>query len=554
MGVVGALAARSDAAYTVAQMTIAGMSAPLSAREKYDKLESYYYNRQTFSDVMAMIASRMGDNAPKTARSLKTPAYRVVEFHAAHLWPGQDLTEAFQFQNASAALQAAIRQVWDWSNFGARRNVIARRFAMLGDVFILVAQSSDRKRVFFRSIDPRYVTNHLFDDQDRGFLVYIRTDIPSVTVNENEEETTTWDTAIWDKARNSYRLWQGHGKGAGSKIQALGTPTLEGSITGLFRIDFIPIVHAPFKDDGAGLGLGAYELQIGKIDEANSMATELHAKLFRHNQPTRVVMAKAVDGTGAPMPAPRIPGFEGYMRTPANPGVTYGTNGTSHGDGAASSVSITQVGDEQWIYLDGNAEIEDLIPKINYEDALKILVDYMGELEDDMPEMAYSRIRELPGDASGVALRYRLMGAIDRALEARANIMPALVRLNQMAVTIGRNVGLFQDIQGEYESGALDHSFKLQPVIPESEMERLEADSSRASVAVVKDQAGWPRRQIFVEAGYTVPEATAMITARNAQNEEAVDLAQRAFDRGDDLGDGSGGNPSSGEGTGDGES
>ncbi len=541
MGVVGALAARSDAAYTVAQMTIAGMSAPISAREKYDKLESYYYNRQTFSDVMAMIAARMGDNAPKTARSLKTPAYRVVEFHASHMWPGQDLKEAFEFVGASAATEKAIRQVWEWSNFGARRNVIARRFAMLGDVFIKVAQSDDRKRVFFRSIDPRYVVNHLFDDQDRGFLIYIRTDIPNVVVSEDGEETTTWDTEIWDKRRNLYRLWRAHEQGAGSSIQALGAPSLQGSITALFRINFIPIVHAPFKDDGAGLGLGAYELQMGKIDEANSMATELHAKLFRHNQPTHVVMAKATDKTGAPMPAPRIPGLEGYMR-PANPGVTYGTNGTSRGTGEASSVYVEQVGDEQWIYLPGNAEIEDLIPKINYADALSILVDYMGELEDDMPEMAYSRIRELPGDASGIALRYRLMGAIDRALEARANILPALVRLDQMAVTVGQNVGLFQDA-GKYEDGALDHGFKLQPVIPENEMEKLEADSQRASVAVVKDQAGWPRGQIFVEAGYTQVEATRMIEARDEQNSEAIDLAQRAFDRGNNLGDGSGGNP-----------
>jgi hypothetical protein len=549
MPVYGAAASPGEsAAFAAAQAAIGSIGRSISATEMYGRLESAYYNGQTFDDIIAYIERAMGANAPRRVKALRSPAFRVVEFYAGHIWPGESLDEAFTFQTGGSALEKAIRQVWTWSNFGAKRSMFARRYAMLGNLFIGVRQSPDKSRVFFRYLDPRWVTRHLFDDQDRGYLTYARLDIPQERVDDKGDIVNFWVTEIWDKQRDTYRRWE-HEQGAEASPEAMGATTHSGSIMSLFGIDFIPIVHAQFRDDASGLGLGAYQLQLGKIDEANRLATELHAKLFRHNQPTFVVSANSVDKTGRAMPAPVIPGLEGYRQRAANPGITYGTNGTQDTPGAVSTVDVINVGDEQWIYLPGNATIEDLIPKIAWGDALAVLVDYLGELAEDLPEMVYSQIKSMPGDASGQALRVRLMSAVDRANEARANVIPALIRANQMAITLGQNGNLFDGL-GDFASGRLDHTLSLLPVIPQNELEKLDADGKRAANAVVKDQAGWPRRTIFTEAGYTAPEADTMIGQRDEQNTASVALAQRAFDRGNNV-DGLGGNQGNG-GTGDG--
>lgn len=544
MQLYGAAASPGEAAgFAAAQAALKNIGGDISAGEMYQRLEATYYNGQTIDDIRTYIERAMGANTPRRVRSLVSPAYRVVEFHAGHLWPGETLDDAFRFRTGNASVEKAVRQVWDWSNFGAKRQMFARRFSMLGNLFLRVAQSSDKQRVFFRYIDPRWVTRHLFDDQDRGYLVYVRLDIPQTRINAQAEESTFYVTEIWDKGRNHYTRWE-HDQGAEAKPEVMGRPTHDGDISTLFGIDFIPIVHAPFKDDATGLGLGAYQVQLDKIEEANRLATELHAKLFRFNQPTNVVTANQVDKTGAPMPAPRIPGLEGYMRQPAQGSITYGTNGAQNTAGPVSAVEVVNVGDEQWIYLGGNAQIESLIPRIAWSDALSVLVHYLGELSEDLPEMVYSRISNMPGDASGEALRVRLMGAIDRAFEARANVLPALIRAGQMAITLGQNGGLFDGL-GTYADGSLNYTLSLLPVIPQNDLERIDVETKKAATAVVKDQAGWPRRLIFIEAGYTPAEADAMIGTREEQNATAIEAAQAAFDRGNNV-DGLGGNDPSG--------
>jgi hypothetical protein len=133
--------------------------------------------------------------------------------------------------------------------------------------------------------------------------------------------------------------------------------------------------------------------------------------------------------------------------------------------------------------LPGMAKLESLVPNINYEAALKILQDDMMELERDLPELAYARISEQGGgDLSGRAIRFMLTPAIDRALEARGNAEAALVRANQMALTIGAAAGLFRGV-GTYDAGDFDHSFAARPVITVSEEEEAAALLARAQAA-----------------------------------------------------------------------
>jgi hypothetical protein len=535
--VVGAAANGIDATYAGARAALADLGQPTSGTARYDLLEKYYSNNQVFTELFEFFARMAATGAarPDAVGQLRNPSYRTVEFHAANLWPGKP-HEAFKITGTSTAVEKAVRQVWTWSNFLGRRQTIARRYAMFGNVFVKVAQSSDKRRVFFRLLDPRWVTRHLFDDQDRGLLVYCRLDIPVVSIDANGDEKTTYVTEVWEKDADRYRRWE-HDKGSGSDIKTLGAPTLDGTLTGLFRINFIPIVHAPFRDAGDGLGVGAFELQIPKIREACRMATELHAKLFRFNKPTWVAMANAVDKTGRPMPGPKLAGIGGIVEQLRVRGGRKAMESARERTAGMSGIQVVPVGDEDWVSLDGMADLKPLVPPINYADALAIIAAMMEEITEDLPEMSYSRVYALPGDASGKAIRMRLIGAIAKAEEARANILPALVRLNQIAITIGQNGGLFTDLGPRaYEEGKLDHEIELLPVLPMDEAEKIEDEQAKVSVVILKDQAGWPKTTALEEFGYSPAEARTMVGARSEENAAAVELAQRAFDRGDPAG------------------
>jgi hypothetical protein len=90
----------------------------------------------------------------------------------------------------------------------------------------------------------------------------------------------------------------------------------------------------------------------------------------------------------------------------------------------------------------GNTTLKQLVPNINYEAALHVLQDHMIELEGDLPELVLYRMSD-GRDLSGRAVRLMLQPAIKRVEEARGNAESALMRADQMALTMGQNAGLW---------------------------------------------------------------------------------------------------------------
>ena len=118
----------------------------------------------------------------------------------------------------------------------------------------------------------------------------------------------------------------------------------------------------------------------------------------------------------------------------------------------------------------------------------------MSEIRQDLPEMIYSELQDRSGDLSGVAIRNLLAAATDRLLEARGNGEAALIRANQMALTIGQNLGLFSNI-GSYEDGDFEHTFAKRPVWDASELEQAEVMRTYTGAGVPAEiaaqRSGW---------------------------------------------------------------
>lgn len=465
--------------------------------ELYALLKLYYHSVGVY-DSAAIVARTVGVSYP-AMKGLRNPAHRTVEFYSTHLWPDE-----YEFEDG-AAVEEPVRQIWKWSNWPAKQRLAARRFAMLGDLFIKVASRGTGDdpdgRVWLQTLDPEFVTDVSADE--RGFVSYIRTDIPFVH-REGDEARNMVRTEVWDSSTRIFRRWDRDRYDPELLAPDQTRPFSD------FGIDFIPIVWAMFQDVGNPRGSGSFTHALEKIDEANLQATRLHAMLYRHNDVTWALAANALDATGRPVPAPRLPGD---------------AQGGTGGD-----ASIVTVGSETFYRLPGTASLQSLVPNLQYGEALAIMNAQLMEIENDLPEMAFHRLRE-QGQVSGRALRMMMTDAIDKVVEARSNGLQALIRADQMALTMASALGLpgFAFGDGAFAAGALDHSFKKRDVIAVDEQERWEAEKAKADAAKSMLESGLPLAETLKIRGYDDTEIALLVAANEAEKSAAAERTAMAF-------------------------
>ncbi|MBX3012349.1 MAG: hypothetical protein KF832_12615 [Caldilineaceae bacterium] len=434
---------------------------------QYNVLRAYYLANGVY-DVLPALLRGLGTKA-ETLESLRNPAYRVVEFYAAKTFPGA-LPQALPIVTEHSRLVDALHQLWLWSNWASEKQAVARSFPLYGDLFLKAATRTNAQgrlsRVYLQNLEPQTVTD--FDVDERGYLTFVRIDVPQTRRKADGKQEAYIHTEVWDKAAQRFQRWA-HQQSPSQSLAQLGPPTEEHAF-GEFGIDFVPIVWQPFRHIGDERGMAAITPALDKIDEANRQATRLHQMLFRYNKPLWAATAGGVDSAGRPLPPPRLGGS----------------------DGSILELSEDPTVDDV-VRLPGATALAALVPALNYESALNVLRDQMAEIRRDLPEMIYSEIQER-SDLSGVAIRYLMEAAIDRLLEARGNAESALIRAQQMALTIGQNAGLFSNL-GSYEAGDFDHSFAPRPVLSAPELERAQMVQTYVSagvpLATATRRAGW---------------------------------------------------------------
>jgi hypothetical protein len=454
--------------------------------DQYNYLRAYYLGNGLY-DVLRESFSQMG-YSNETVKPLRNPAYRVIEFYSAKLWPG-DLANGIPLLGNQRVIDA-ITQVHSMSNWATEKQAVARSFPMYGDLFLKVATKSENNRVsrvYMQNLEPQTVTD--FDSDERSFLTYIRIDTPQTRRQPDGKVKAYTLTEVWDKPTQAFRRWE-HDYGADTDIAQLGTPTEERSF-GEFGIDFVPVVWQPFRHIGDSRGMAAITPAIDKIDEANRQATRLHQMLFRYNKPLWAASAGGNDASNRPLPPPRLGGSKG------------------------DTLILTNDPDQDDIVrLPGNATLTALVPTLDYASALTILQDQMAEIRQDLPEMVYSQLQER-SDLSGIAIRYLLEAAIDRMVEARGNADAALVRAQEMALTIGSKAGIFSGL-GTYEAGSFEHSIGPRPILSLAEFDR-------AQIFKTYIDAGLPATSAGRRAGWTAQEIEEM-----AKEKEEADAQAKA--------------------------
>lgn len=416
-----------------------------------------------------------------TTRRLRTVVNRSVEFYASKMLPGKEIKVSAHIggendttgaeEQPNQPLIDAINQIIKDSNIGNNKPAMLRGFSLYGDSFIRIR--GDKEKSYFEDITPFFVTD--FDEDTRGFLTYIRIDIPTLADNN----TPVNYTEEWDLETQTFRSWEA-ATARTTPIKELGQPNTVLAFSEL-GIDFIPIVHTKFKDNGDPRGQGCVYHALDKIYEANRVATRLHDLLFAFGEPVFVASANDKDSQGRPLPPPRVSTDTASAPVPSGASIT-GVIGQIFG---------------RMISLPGMAKIESLIPNIDYADALQILNAQMEEIEKDLPELRWYSLSPTEQSASsGTALKTLLGAAVDRANEARNNFLSSLSRAFEMALTIGIYNGVFPASLGQFDTGDFDHELHVDSAWGES------VDEKAATMAALTN-AGVPAKSAMKLAGFT---------------------------------------------------
>lgn len=402
-------------------------------REYYKLLYAYYQQNGVYDYIAENLqATRHTD---KIVRPLRNPAWRVVEFYAGKIFPGV-LPEDLPIVTLNERIIEPVHLIWGMSNLSTLKQRWSRWFAIFGDWFLKINTDEEKTKVWIECILPEYVSD--FDLDERGYLTYIRIDVPLDT--DKDGEVDTYHTEVWDKEEQTVSIWK-HEEGLDVELEELGTPETQSTFDAMFGDNFIPIVYQSFRDDGAGRGSGAYSAQLDKIDEVNRQSTRLASTLFRYNRALWAIETTGTDAMGRPLPQ-------------------VSTDALQDSDG------VVQIGDDQMVSLPANSRLSTLVPPINFEAALSTLESQMRELAADLPELTYYELSLSGGnEQSGRAIRFLLDGMISRVEQARAAAEVALARANKMALTVGQNNGIFPRV-GEWVNGDFEHSFSPRPILP----------------------------------------------------------------------------------------
>ena len=485
--------------------------------QRYDVLDAYRRN----DDLYGRLKGELKIRGYEGYQNIRNPANRLIEFYASEL--PYKITEHLE-TGKNDTLKKLIQQVNEWSNWTDRSEVAARMFATHGDLFIKIESSKDKAQVRKHLLDPRHVTD--FDTDPRGTFTYLRLDIPQERRKADEVEEYT-RTEVWDKPSERYFVYE-HDEGPDADLEDLGAPKYSAVLTATppdnpdtiwTGFDFIPVVHRKLKDTGGERGEGVFQHALDPIDQANYLATKLMQMLF----PKTIWKLTRQPGPGGiTLPAARIEqeaeSDQKLSRLTASEQESFGV--------------IEEGNQQETLRLPAGTDLSPMVPALDFRSHLEALQAHMAELEKEMPELAYYRLRDMT-EVSGVAARVLLDDVITRFETARSKFEDAEVRANKMALTIAQVLGIegYAALpENAYTSGALDHGFTLYELFPVNPLDLARTATEEARAAQEWEKLGPTLYARYLRSlGYDDEEAQ-QIAQASAERENPEDRQRAQID------------------------
>jgi hypothetical protein len=427
-------------------------AAEKSQREVCEMLEAYYNNNDLYANIQNALRE-IGQWSP-SIKAMRNPASAVAEFYASTVWPGA-LPAALPVVAENPAVSEAVAEIWRRSNWDRFKQLVVRQAAITGDAFMRAA-TTDSGKPFIQVALTKNVSD--WREDNAGNIVWLRYEVVRKASEDLEFTAGRGDNRdfthveIWDaETVKTYK----HYFGLNASVESMGAPVVVEHGLG-----FAPWVRACFRDVGEPFGYPPIWTVLDKIDEVNQKATRLAQILFRYNQGFWALKSNSVDAQGRPLPPPTIK-----------------QDGAARGDSEAVAFR-----DNEIVRLPGMAELQCLVPPIDFKAHADAVLADLDEIKRDLPELRFYDLMEV-SNVSGVALSYMLAPAVARVIEVRGNLERALVKVNMMCITIGQRAGLYRSA-GTYENGATNHAFAERDVIALTLSERVDIAVKRVGMGV----------------------------------------------------------------------
>ena len=436
----------------------AGWSDVDSRRERYSLLWRYYEN-DLYDDLAAYKASR---GLYRYIRPIYNPVARLVDFYVSKVWGGgldpQAMGGAIPIETANDALREAIAQLWQWSNWAARKNLAVRWGACLGDMVIKIVDDREQQKCYLQVMHPRMIKGAQFDWRGNITSAIIEyTDSEPSETQAGVYVDFTYKEVITKERFSTYKNDEPYDYfGYGAEWYN--------------PYGFVPLILGVHKDVGLDWGLSCFQAGLPTIDELNDQASVFSDRMRKGNNPAWLM---------AGVSKPRSGDIDLSATT-------------------ATTTDKTQRQTDNLLYGPEGARAQALVSDIGMAESMANVTLLLEETERNFPELALHRLRQQRASVSGVALSILYQDVLDRVVEARGNYDAALVRAQQMAISIGGLRGYFPGFRLEsYEAGDEEHRIGERVILTQAQ------DWRGIEMAI---QTGVPNRLLWPKLGLDFSE------------------------------------------------
>lgn len=458
----------------------------LHRRVRYDIFWSHYEGNiyQAFHRWAAALKSDRQLYA--YTRTIFSPAYRIGEFWAGHLWGGPldpDAGDGSATESAlpiqlpedapkADALRAAIARIWQYSCWQAKKDTVTRTGAVKGDVAIVVQDdpgpdprgNPQLGNVSLHVVDPSTIARVRRDargnvkeyviEEWRSDPEYDQGAFGDVQAEYSEWCRKVGDSVVYTTYRNREPYdWREYPEGT--------DPSEEVGAEWAEPYGFVPMVFIQHRDMGKGFGWSELQPDFGKMYETDDLASKLSDQI-----------RKLVDN---PV----------YIGGAAPGDVTVDMGDDVEGDGAGRESTPTLYGPE-------GSVPHSLLGNLDLAGASAHIKAIRDDVELDHPELATDNVGlASSGEARKVA-REKVEAMV---VTRRAGYDDAARRVFQMAISIGAIKGYegFEDFdEGSYERGELDHVIGDRPVFAVDASEKLAISAQVLAIAKAAVDAQLP--------------------------------------------------------------
>jgi len=505
------------AAYTAARRVFEDPSTShnqllyLNQQAAYNLLWSYYNNAMferivTTSGALNSVTFAGGwsvykqnYNLYRNIRMIYNPTRRLVDFYAGQVYPGVLSEDGLKLpdgvplavpfsEDTSKELKSAIAQLWQWSNWQARKSVQVRFSAALGNTLIEIADDVEHGQVSMNVIWPGFVVDLHLDSADN---------VKSYAIQYLAQDETGGYLYRKEVDKNEFRYYRN------GKPYDYGSGIFDGpGSVAENPYGFCPAVWLKHVDIGGQHGSPAIAGSFGKIDELNNLASHFHDQIHKI--------------IGAPMLISSSTSIANISQ------VTKRVPTSEFVEPATDQESI--------LLLKGSADskVSSLAGNLDLVGTLAAMKELLTEVEQDHPELTFYKELRAMSQVTGPAAA-RLVGDVaNRFAEVAAVCDQANVKLFQMAVAIAgfrANSGAWGVLNRQqqkftpfdlnsYDKGDLDMAIMPRPLLVPTRQEiGLENELMWKGVWYAA-QAGVPAEFVLREAGWTEDVIQQIVTQR----------------------------------------